>query len=251
MFPGLNSDTERLWLIVLLIAWGAFLFGGFVFGKPNAEGTHRIPRWARMASSFTLVVAAWSWFFLTQGQLSSRYGLFIAIGMTLGFIGDLFMAQLIPVKEYVLGGIGSFGVGHIAYIIAFVNFGNNNHLDAPTARWGALIGWWLVAIAAWYIVVFRGQKPTFLHYAALPYSLLLASTAGLATGLALQAPPFIPPAVGTALFLLSDLILAAQLFNGLHFRMIGDVVWLTYGPAQMLIVYSVVSALAMGNLVLL
>jgi hypothetical protein len=72
---------------------------------------------------------------------------------------------------------------------------------------------------------------------------LLASTAGLATGLATQDAAFIPLAIGTALFLLSDLILAAQLFNGLHFKMIGDVVWLTYGPAQMLIVYSVASAM--------
>ena len=45
--------------------------------------------------------------------------------------------------------------------------------------------------------------------------------------------------VGAALFLISDLILAAQLFNDLHFRGVGDVVWLTYGPGQMLIVYSV------------
>jgi hypothetical protein len=30
-----------------------------------------------------------------------------------------------------------------------------------------------------------------------------------------------------------------QLFNGWHFRGIGDVVWLTYGPGQMLIVAGV------------
>jgi hypothetical protein len=60
-----------------------------------------------------------------------------------------------------------------------------------------------------------------------------------------QPPVFLPLAVGAALFLLSDLILAAELFNGLHFPLIGDVVWLTYGPAQMLIVYSMIGALLM------
>ena len=35
-----------------------------------------------------------------------------------------------------------------------------------------------------------------------------------------------------------DLILAAQLFSGLAFPLIGDVIWLTYGPAQALIVYA-------------
>ena len=52
-------------------------------------------------------------------------------------------------------------------------------------------------------------------------------------------------AVGAALFLASDLILAAQLFNDLRFPLISDVVWLTYGPAQMLIVYSAGTALAL------
>ncbi|MGB0384348.1 MAG: lysoplasmalogenase family protein [Ardenticatenaceae bacterium] len=66
----------------------------------------------------------------------------------------------------------------------------------------------------------------------------LATTTGLATALALQTSAFVWLAIGAALFLFSDLILAAQLFNGLHFRLIGDLVWLTYGPGQMMIVYS-------------
>ena len=75
------------------------------------------------------------------------------------------------------------------------------------------------------------------------YDPFLASSAGFATGLALNLSLFIPLAIGCALFLLSDLILAAQLFAGLSFPLIGDVVWLTYGPAQMLIVYSIGAAL--------
>lgn len=71
---------------------------------------------------------------------------------------------------------------------------------------------------------------------------LLASTSGFATGLALQRGEFIPVAVGAALFLLSDLLLAAQLFNDVRFYLIDDVVWLLYGPAQMLIVFAMVIA---------
>jgi hypothetical protein len=99
--------------------------------------------------------------------------------------------------------------------------------------------WLLIGLVGWYIAVYRGQKPTVLHWAALPYALLLASTAGLASGLAVQAPVFVPLALGGALFLLSDLILAARLFSGAHFYLIDDVVWLTYGPAQALLVYAV------------
>ncbi len=174
---------------------------------------------------------------------AERYALFVALGMTLGFLGDLLMAGLIPVEPHVLGGMLAFGAGHLFYIAAFVGFGNRQGLDAPGPRWVALAIWLVVGMAGWYAVVFRGQKPSVLHWAALPYALLLASTAGFATGLAVQARAFIPLALGTGLFLVSDLILAGQLFSGLTFPLIGDVIWLTYGPGQMLIVYSVAAAM--------
>lgn len=239
----IESSSQNLWLLGLLILWTALLFGGFIFGKWDAKRTRRMPAWTRMASSLTLVIAAWSGFFFHRNTEIESLALLVAIGMTLGFIGDLFMADLIPVRDHVLDGIVAFGLGHIAYIIAFLTFGDQVGLNVSATRFGAWIIWFLIGVVGWYIVVFRGQKPTPLHYAALPYALLLASTAGFATGLALQNSTFIPLAIGTALFLLSDLILAAQLFNNLRFYLISDVVWLTYGPAQMLIVYAVGSAL--------
>ncbi|MCB9451605.1 MAG: lysoplasmalogenase [Anaerolineaceae bacterium] len=242
MFSQLD-DTQNLLLTLLLALWAAFLFGGFIFGKINAERTHRMRTWTRMASSLALVAVGWGWFLFLRDTPAATYALLVAVGMSFGFVGDLFMARLFPIKDYVLDGIGSFGIGHIFYIVAFVTFGNQQGLGESGARWGALVFWLLVGVLGWYIVVFRGQQATFLHYAALPYALLLASTAGFATGLALQSAGFVPLAVGAALFLLSDLILAAQLFNNLHFRLIGDIVWLTYGPAQMLIVISVYTAL--------
>ena len=59
----------------------------------------------------------------------------------------------------------------------------------------------------------------------------------------MQSELFVLLAVGAALFLLSDLILAGGLFSDLKFPLIDDVVWLTYGPGQMLIVYSVGAAM--------
>jgi hypothetical protein len=218
-----------------LIPWAGFLFGGFAFGTADPAKTRRMPTWTRLASSLVLVVAAWVWLALNR----NTYTLLIATGMTFGFIGDLFMARLLPVKEPVLAGMAAFGLGHIAYIAAFLLLGNQTGLNAAVSRYGSWLVWLLIGVIGWYVVVFRGQKPTILHWAALPYSLLLASTAAFATALALQQPTFIPLAIGTALFLLSDLILAAQLFNYAYFPLIGDVIWLTYGPAQALIVYSV------------
>jgi hypothetical protein len=242
MFP-LAQPWRQALLLGLLALWAIFLFGGFLSGKRNAEGTRRMPTWTRMASSFTLVVAAWLWYAFTRQASVGGYALLIAVGMTFGFLGDLSLAPLFPIAQPVLAGIAAFGLGHVAYLVALVSFADAHGLNAPGPRWIALAIWLLIGAAGWYLVVFRGQKATVLHWAALPYALLLASLAGVATALALQSAFFVPLAIGAALFLLSDLILAGELFAGLSFPLIGDVIWLTYGPAQALIVYSVASAL--------
>ena len=143
-----------------------------------------------------------------------------------------------------MGGIGSFAVGHIFYITGILFLARQLHLQAPGPVWGSLLIFWLAAAAGWYLVVMRGQeKPSALHWAALPYALLLATTAGLALGLALQPPIFNPLALGTFLFLFSDLILAGAMFGGRQWPLHHDIVWLTYGPGQMLIVFSVAALL--------
>lgn len=239
MFLQLEDATQRLWMTMLLIVWAVFLFGGFLFGKLNAERTHRMPIWTRMASSIMLVVSGWSWWLFSRDTAAAGFAFVVALGMTLGCVGDFFMARLLPVQAYVLCGIAAFGLGHIAYIVGFATFASSLGLAPKEILWQAVVVWWLIGALGWYLVVFRGHHASRLHYAALPYALLLATTAGVATGLALQVPNFLWLALGSALFLLSDLLLAARLFSGLHFRMIDDVVWLLYGPAQALIVYSV------------
>ncbi len=240
------TTPQTLWLITLAFLWALFLLGGFLLGAPDAAESHRMPTWTRMTSSGVLVIAGWSWFVFGRQQRINRYALLISLGMTCGFLGDLFLASVLSAPNRVLAGIGSFAVGHIFYILAIAGLANRLQLKDPVTRWGMLSIWWLVGLAGWYFVVFRGQEPTLVHWVALPYALLLASTAGLGSGLAGQVRRFIPLALGGALFLLSDLILAGDMFSGLTFRLIGDVVWLTYGPAQMLIVYSIGTAWEKG-----
>lgn len=248
MFSSLANPSQRYWLIGLLILWAALLFGGFIFGGP-ADAARRMPAWTRMASSATLVVAGFSWYLFTRDTAAGSYALLVAIGMTFGFLGDLALAGFLPGGRNVIAGIAFFGIGHVFYITAMLRFATAAGLTAPGARWGALALWLLVGLVGWYLIVYRGAlsagiELSIVHWIALPYALLLASTAGLATGLALQDSRFIPLALGGALFLLSDLILAGEMFSGVTFRLIGDIIWLTYGPAQMLIVYSVGSVLA-------
>src|SRR5215207_9961190 len=227
---GLES-WQNLWLAGLLLAWAALLFGGFLFGRPDGARERRMPRWTRIGSSLMLVIVGWSWVAFTR---DSAYALLIAVGMTLGFIGDLFMADLIPVGQSIIGGIAAFGVGHILYIAGLLNLASAENLDSAEIKIGSLVIWWLVGLIAWYLLLFRGQSRTVIHWMALGYTLLLSTTAALACALALQDSRFVLLAIGAALFLLSDLILALRLFANRQFYLIDDVIWLTYGPAQCL-----------------
>ena len=232
---------------MLLTVWAAFLFGGFLLG-PTREN-RRISRRARIASSVMLAAAGWSWQFFAAESDVWQYASLIAMGITFGLIGDLFLANLLnrSRSRSMMGGIGAFAIGHLFYISGILLLVNRFHLNRPGPLWGALIGFWLAALAGWYVVVLRGQAtPSPLHWAALPYALLLATTAGLAAGAALQNPAFFPLALGAFLFLFSDLVLAGALFSDLHFPLVHDVVWLTYGPGQMLIVFSIGAAMTLS-----
>ena len=142
--------------------------------------------------------------------------------------------------------MAAFAVGHIFYIVAIWQLGDALGLTAVPTRVVALVAWWLVGALGWYFVVFRGSRATPLHWIILLYALLLSTTAGVATGLALQEPAFYPLAAGAALFLLSDTMIGGNWFNQLDFPGIHDLIWLTYGPAQMLIVYSAGTAIRLA-----
>lgn len=232
-------------LLLLWFLWAGLLFGGFILGGmfDGQSDTNHIPRWCRMTSSATLVVAGCWAAMASRGSRVGRFAWLIAGGMALGFLGDLFNADLLPIglPNPVLGAIVAFGLGHILYIWACVDLERTLGLAHPARRWAAIVAWLVAGGVGWYLVAFQPERAEDLVWPALPYSLLLAGTAGITSGLALQDRRFVPLALGGALFLFSDLVLAWRLFHG-DFYLVGDVVWLLYGPAQMLIVYSIVSA---------
>ena len=200
-----NSSLSPI-LFFLWIVWAVFLFGGGLIGKPDAERTRRMPRWTCMASSLVLVIAAWGYALFYREGAYIDVAVLIAVGMTFCFIGDLFMAQLILKDDrHILGGIGAFGLGHIAYIAAFLLLLSRSQplldwrmdsitnemnivLPRPSINGLIFIGCWLFATVVWYRVIYRSAKErTALHLAALPYALLLATTVGAALNLTLYA----------------------------------------------------------------
>lgn len=242
MTPAYAEGSREPYIAVLIVGlwtlWAAALLGGFVFGRPDARNPQRIPRRLRLASSLVLVLAACAFAFFSDEE-GMEFRAWIAIGMTFGFVGDLCMARALPLRQPVLAGMAAFALDHLACIAAF--FALAEALGAALPFWPVALAWAAGALL-WFVVVWQpATARSMLHRAALPYSLLLASTAGLSTGAALTfSGGAALIALGAALFLLSDLLLAAELFNGrTRFGPLasGDAVWLLYGPGQMLIVF--------------
>ena len=215
----------------------ALLMLGLAFGKRDANGINRIPRPIRMLSSALVLASA---LLLARGAgrgaRNDRVERLVAAGMGCGFLGDLIMAELIPLPKHVLFGMGAFGAGHVLYLRAFARRASALELRSARSRWGALGAAWAVALAGWRLLVRNPDVGPALNYGALAYALLLSSMAGMGAALALQDRRFRPLALGGALFFASDMLLAARLFRGTHFSQIGDVVWLTYISGQALIV---------------
>jgi uncharacterized membrane protein YhhN len=222
-------------LLLLWLIWAGLLGSSFGGERPAPAALERQIKAGRIASSVTLVIAA---VLLALGQAGTIYFWLIAAGMILGLIGDLFMARLLPLRKAEMGGMAAFGLGHIAYIGAISHFSPVDNLTGQPVFWLGWLLWLILGSLGWYGVVWRGQTAGLLHKLALPYTLLLASTAGVGMGLALVDGRFLPLAIGGALFLLSDLLIALRLFRGNQRPRLNDLIWLTYGLAQMLIVFN-------------
>lgn len=219
--------------LTLLLLWAVLLVSGVVANQANAR---LLSVCGRMGSSLVLVVAAWSWVLVARPRRNSPFCLFIAVGMTAGFLGDLLLAEVLPVEKPTPAGMAAFGLGHLAYIAGILLLWRRQNRSWLLLQ--AWMVWMVIGGCCWYVVVYPSTQPAMLRWAALGYVQLLASTAGFATGLALGDRSCWPLALGAGLFFLSDLVLAAQLFRTLDLPLFGSAVWLTYGPAQMLIVYS-------------
>jgi hypothetical protein len=233
-------------LYALLAVWTALLILGFAFGKLDEERINRIPRANKMLSSAILVVCALTWWLAgAAGTPLADYAALLFFGMAFSFIGDVIMAQLLPLPQYVLFGMGAFGAAHVLYISGYLRLGSVLGLQDGGARAVGLAVLLVLAVVLWWALIRSPRTPAVLNYGSLGYALLLAAMAGLAVSLALQETRFVPLALGALLFLVSDVLLGHRLFQGGTFLLVGDLVWMTYIVGQYLIVFSTAVGLQM------
>ena len=227
---------------VIWWAWGVSLAGGLLAG--SLIGHDALPAvLGRMTSSVLLVVAGVLAWRAASGRLQqgvrSQYPLLITLGMACGTLGDFFNAGLFGPDLTTLAAMIAFGVGHLFYIGAATRElgrlpGSRLRKRLPVVLWLllGLIGWWLVVHQA---EVSPALAP--LVWPALGYTLLLATTAGVGSALAVLDRRFLFLGIGAVLFLLSDMVLGVEIFRG-EFPQDTLAVWIPYGCGQMLIVFS-------------
>ncbi|HET9222570.1 MAG TPA: lysoplasmalogenase [Roseiflexaceae bacterium] len=228
-----SDRSPRRAAFALFALTAALLLLGLALGRPDARRRNRIPLPVRMLSS-ALVLAAALLLWKESAAPSKRAAKLVAAGMSCGLLGDLLMAQVIPLPRHVIWGMLAFGAGHTFYIRALLERSRQTAgAGHPYPALGTALA---ITLAGWWALVRNPEIDRTLNYSALAYSLLLASMSGLAASLAVQDNRYLPVAGGGALFLASDTLLASELFRKAHFPGIGDVIWMTYIVGQALIV---------------
>ena len=244
MFPLPYRPPVSVVLYVLFFLELALLGGGLAFGKLNREGTGHLPRPLRMCLSTILVIAAFlTWQSGARGTPAEVYAALLLLGMAACFVGDLIMAELIPVPNRLIFGMIAFGIGHLFYIVAFLSLRLQFGLPSTWSQLGILAAMLAFCLWAWRTYVRKPGGSKAINIGSLVYGLLIGVMTSLAIGLAVQQTRLAPLAVGAALFLASDFVLGNWRVRGHVWKPVNDAIWTAYACGQLLIVYSVATVL--------
>lgn len=239
------SLAGRIVLSGLLAAVALSNIAAFLLGQPNETRTRRSIPWLQRSTSLQLAVTAWLfWLMGARGTVLSTYSILIALGMSLSFVADLIMAEIIRAPNRVLGGMLVFGLAHVVYILAYFSAGQALHLLSASALAICIALMSVVSVGLWNRVV-RGTEggPT-MNGAALGYTLVIGTMVAVAVAVSSGDGRLWLLPLGGALFMVSDTILGNQIFRRNNWPYVNEVVWLTYIAGQACIVWSNYQALA-------
>lgn len=186
-----------------------------------------IPWLVYLFKPFATIVIIWIAFANWRAHYD-RYAFWVTAGLIFSLAGDILLIW--PARHFLFG-LVAFLFAHIAYLIAFTR--GVEFPERPVA--------WLfyLAIGAAIYAVLWSRLPLFLRFPLAFYTLFLSGMAAQALGrfLALRAPSARLAAIGAALFLLSDALLAVDRFYA-PFPLAALFVLATYYLAQWLIASS-------------
>lgn len=152
---------------------------------------------------------------IVKNSASWKYGLLIVVGLVFGMLGDIYLDQkwVYPkdMKQYLYAGFICFGIGHLFYIPALVTAAD---IGMKLMVIPVITG---IVVAAGNLVLEKPMKQKFGEYKAIVtvYSFILAAMVATAVVAAFVSkhPAFIVYAIGSVLFLVSDLVLSPMYFG--------------------------------------
>ncbi len=237
-----NSSRYVLFSVFWLL-WLALLPGTFVGAIVTGNSA-----WSRFwwISSAVLATVAWINALWRRRDPFGLPSALIASGVTLGMLADLYGAfRALRFTHPLTMIVPLFALGHVAYIAGLLTLARRLQLTRQP-RWTpalavAVTVYNLAGLALWTLLVHPSDDLPAMHLPTAAYTLFLATAAALMAALARLDRRFLPVALGGLLFLISDAFLALRLFQD-NWRGLGDLCWITYGIAQMLIVYGAAAA---------
>jgi uncharacterized membrane protein YhhN len=233
-------------LYTLLALFVISNIAAIALGKPSADRARRAIPWLQRSTSLQLAIMAWLfWALAARGTPLAAFSLLIAVGMSLSFVADLIMADIIRLPNRVMGGIVVFGLAHLTYIGAYVSGGQALGILRAPLWGGAVVCLLALGLVLWQRLIRSPTAPQLLNYGALGYTLLITVMVATAVALSLADGRLGLLTIGASLFLISDVILGNQIFRQNLWPYVSEVVWLTYIFGQAGIVWSNLFALNM------
>ena len=250
LFPNVPAPYSTIFAALAGVWLLAFVLG-ITLGKPNEDRTQRLPLWAKIVMlAVMVVIAAVEWLLIARGTGAEPYARWIAVGLLVGAVGDLVLAEVFPrIKQPLLAGIAVFAVGHVLYLLAI--FYLRSQLYGPLDITG-LLSAAVVAIPAlfaaallWEFVAHNPSGNAAVNRASFFYGLLLILFVVFAAYFAIRSQVMLRLGIGAILFAISDVLLAQVVVKHRGFRGIHDIVWLLYSAGQLLIALSIGEAVGL------
>ena len=134
-------------LYIVLVGQIILFLMGAIYAIGQTKRTRNnmpLPLAVRLILSFSLTGSAiWIWL----QDPSVEYSTWVALGMTLSTVGDLFMAGLIPIGHRLIGGMVTFALAHCFYVKAFLQTG-----ISWNGFWIGLLVYGLFLIIGWFFL---------------------------------------------------------------------------------------------------
>lgn len=220
-------------MFYILIAIQLVIYSiGLIINTSNPSGGLAVP--VKVILSLSFVLAA---LLIRHFNRTKVYTKYVAIGMSLCFIGDLINSDVIP-GVGIIGSIVFFALAHVSFILAYAKTVKKHGLTIFCKYSYIFMAlYWAITILLWGFLVFPKDK-SFMSYGVLAYGLWVSTMAAFSWSLVRIHKKYLLVAAGAFMFVISDLFLAVTGIGGItvHFR--DAVIWATYILGLMGIIYA-------------